>query len=179
MNPGDIAVRIATLGDAELLAELGARTFFDAFAADNTEADMSAYLVGAFSAGIQATELADPETAFLVATSDEGPVGYARLRTGRGPACVAGESPVEIVRFYSDTLWIGRGVGNALMGACLDNAESLGCDVVWLDVWERNPRAIRFYERWGFAAVGKQDFVLGDDVQHDLLMARTLEAAGS
>lgn len=179
MNPGDIAVRSATLSDAELLADLGARTFYDAFAAENTEADMSAYLAGAFSADIQAAELADPETAFLIATSDEGPVGYARLRTGMAPACVAGDSPVEIVRFYSDTRWIGRGVGSALMGACLSRAESLGCDVVWLDVWERNPRAIAFYERCGFAVVGEQDFVLGDDVQHDLLMARGLDAASS
>jgi ribosomal protein S18 acetylase RimI-like enzyme len=44
--------------------------------------------------------------------------------------------------------------------------------VVWLDVWERNTRAISFYERWGFVVVGEQDFVLGDDVQRDLLMAR-------
>lgn len=172
MNREDIAVRKATLSDAALLAELGARTFFDAFAADNSEADMSAYLAGAFSADIQAAELGDPETAFLIAASDDGPVGYARLRTGGAPACVVGKSPVEIVRFYSDTRWIGRGVGNALMAACLTRAESLGCDVVWLDVWERNPRAISFYQRWGFVVVGKQDFVLGDDVQHDLLMAR-------
>jgi ribosomal protein S18 acetylase RimI-like enzyme len=43
---------------------------------------------------------------------------------------------------------------------------------VWLDVWERNTRAIEFYEKQGFTIVGEQDFVLGSDVQRDLLMAR-------
>jgi len=174
VKPGTIVIHRATPSDAALLAELGARTFYDAFAADNSEADMSAYLAGAFSADIQAAELADPRTAFLIAVSDEVPVGYARMRTGAVPACVGGEAPIEIVRFYSDTHWIGRGVGSALMAACLSHAESLGCDVVWLDVWDRNPRAINFYKRWGFAVVGEQEFVIGDDVQHDLLMERRL-----
>lgn len=172
-----IAIRTATLDDAGLLADLGARTFYDAFAPDNTESDMRAYLAGAFSADIQSAELRDPASVFLIATVDGNPVGYSRLRTGAAPPCVVGEVPVEIVRFYSDAQWIGRGVGNALMRACLARADSLGCDIVWLDVWERNPRAISFYERWGFVAVGKQDFVVGDDVQHDLLMMRPVRAA--
>ena len=46
------------------------------------------------------------------------------------------------------------------------------CDVVWLDVWEKNLRAIEFYRRWGFVEVGTQGFVLGSDVQHDLLMQK-------
>ncbi len=172
MHLTDVAVRIATASDAALLADLGARTFYDTFAADNSAADMSAYLAASFSAEIQAVELADSQTTFLIASAGATPVGYARLRTGTAPACVTGEAPVEIVRFYSDASWIGRGVGSALMRACLGHANSLGCDVVWLDVWERNTRAIGFYRRWGFAVVGEQDFVLGDDVQHDLLMAR-------
>jgi len=47
--------------------------------------------------------------------------------------------------------------------------------VLWLDVWERNSRAIAFYRKWGFVKVGTQDFRLGEDVQHDLLMARDVE----
>ena len=39
-----VAVRRASAGDASLLAELGARTFAEAFAADNTSEDMDAYL---------------------------------------------------------------------------------------------------------------------------------------
>jgi ribosomal protein S18 acetylase RimI-like enzyme len=167
-----ISVRKATAADAGLLADLGARTFHATFAADNSKADMSAYLARSFSADIQARELADSGTTFLVVDCEGAPVGYARLRSGGAPACVVGTMPIEIVRFYSDMPWIGRGVGGALMRACLGHATSLGCDVVWLDVWEHNTRAIGFYEREGFTIVGEQDFVLGSDVQRDLLMAR-------
>lgn len=169
-----VMIRRAVSTDAQRLAELGARTFSDTFAADNRESDMEAYLAQSFSAEIQSREIADPATTFFLALVGGQPVGYARVRTGPGPACISGDAPIEIVRFYADKAWIRRGVGSSLMGACLEHAVASGCDVVWLDVWEHNLRAIAFYERWRFVVVGEQDFVLGEDVQRDLLMARSV-----
>ncbi len=37
-------------------------------------------------------------------------------------------------------------------------------------------RAIRFYAKHGFAAVGRQTFQLGDGLQHDLVVARPLRS---
>jgi ribosomal protein S18 acetylase RimI-like enzyme len=62
------------------------------------------------------------------------------------------------------------------MKACLAEAEKRGCDTLWLDVWERNPRAIAIYRNWGFIEVGTQTFQLGNDLQHDLLMQRPVKA---
>ena len=45
---------------------------------------------------------------------------------------------------------------------------------VWLGVWERNPRAVAFYENYGFTHVDEQTFVLGNDEQTDWLFARVL-----
>lgn len=167
-----IAIRRGTAADNTLLAELGALTFLAAFAADNTPENMAAYLAEHFSPAQQAAELADPATTFLIAEQDGEAIGYARLKTGPAPECIRGERPIEIVRFYAHPQRIGHGIGAALMQACLDEAARQGCDTIWLDVWERNPRAIAFYEKWGFAVVGEQDFRLGDDLQHDLLMSR-------
>jgi diamine N-acetyltransferase len=168
-----IQVRRATLEDAELLADFGAKTFRDTFAAYNTEADMASYLASSFDPAIQAGQLEDRYTTFLVAHIDGSTAGYAKLRFGEAPACVDGRKPVEIARFYADSPWIGHGVGSTLMDASLRLATEEDCDVVWLDVWSRNYRALAFYEKWGFAVVGNQDFQLGDDLQNDLLMARS------
>ena len=161
----------ATASDAALLAELGARTFRDTFAADNTDADMDIYLATAFTPEVQARELSDEGSLFLIARVDGVPAGYTRLRFDDAPACVGGVRPMELARFYADLPWIGHGVGQALMEAAFAVASSRGCDVVWLDVWERNPRAIRFYAKWGFKVIGEQKFLLGTDVQNDLLMS--------
>lgn len=169
-----ISIRHATPADNILLAELGTRTFRDTFAVDNTPTDMAAYLAASFSPDKQADELAQPGSLFLIAEIDGQAVGYARMRQGEHPPCITGQQPIEIARLYAVKAWIGFGVGKELMTACLTEAEKHDCDTIWLDVWERNLRAIAFYAKWGFITVGTQIFQLGADAQHDLLMQRRL-----
>ena len=60
------------------------------------------------------------------------------------------------------------------MDACFSRAKETGRDVIWLGVWEFNPRAQRFYEKNGFRLVGKHTFLLGSDPQTDLLMQKKI-----
>jgi ribosomal protein S18 acetylase RimI-like enzyme len=166
-------LRLATPTDAALLAELGARTFSDAFASDNRPEDMALYLAKCFGEAQQAAELADPRSTFLLSSLGMAPVGYAKLRAGDDPpGCITGLRPLELQRLYVEQRWLGRGVGDALMRGCLDEARRCSHRVLWLGVWEHNPRAIAFYRRWGFQDVGSHAFVLGREVQTDRLMQR-------
>jgi ribosomal protein S18 acetylase RimI-like enzyme len=81
---------------------------------------------------------------------------------------------MEIVRFYVDRPWHGRGVAQTLMAAAASMARAAGARTLWLGVWERNERAIAFYRKSGFADVGTKIFVLGTDHQRDLVLARPL-----
>lgn len=174
-------LRRATPADAALLAELGARTFRDAFAADNRPEDMALYLRQAFSTDQIEAELREPGSVFLLAGTGNGapPLGYARLVAGPAPPCVHGPRPVELSRIYVEQSVVGGGYGAALMRASLEEASRGGFATIWLGVWERNLRAVRFYERWGFVTVGEHEFVLGTDVQSDLVMERSLELGPS
>jgi ribosomal protein S18 acetylase RimI-like enzyme len=67
-----------------------------------------------------------------------------------------------------------KGVARELMNACIDEMRDRRSDVVWLGVWERNPRAITFYKKFGFVEVGDHVFPLGSDPQRDIVMARTV-----
>jgi diamine N-acetyltransferase len=171
-NSLPIKIRIASPPDIPLLTDIGAETFSDTFAEENTPQDMKLYLAGAFSPEQQALEMADPATKFLIAQTGGEVVGYARIIFRNAPVAILGRAPMEISRLYSRKPWIGKGVGAAVMRACLREATTHRCDVVWLDVWEQNPRAIAFYSRWGFLKAGTQTFKLGNDLQHDLIMAR-------
>ena len=167
-------IRQATATDAALLAEFGARTFYDTFAADNNPEDISAYLAAAFSPEKQAAELADPQASFFVAEMDGRTAGYAQLRAGDVPACVVGARPIELVRMYVAHEWFGCGVGEALMRACVTEALRAGYQTMWLGVWEHNGRAQAFYRKWNFRVVGEHIFQVGSDPQTDLLMERAL-----
>lgn len=172
MSAPAITIRQATASDAALLARMGSETFSDAFGATNTPENLAAYLAFSFSPSRQAAELADPAVTFFIAELDDTPVGYAQLRAGQPPAAISGSRPIELVRIYAARPWIGHGVGAALMQSCIEQSRTLGYDVMWLGVWEHNPRARAFYRRWGFADVGTHIFQLGDDPQIDLLMER-------
>jgi diamine N-acetyltransferase len=174
MKNSSIHIRTANSSDVILLSEFGAKTFFDSFAADNRAEDIQAYLTAAFSLEKQAEELADPSSLFLIADIEGVIAGYARLLEGSYPQAVTGSRPIELVRIYAGKEWIGHGVGAALMEACLQEAEQRGCDTIWLGVWERNERALSFYQKWGFSAAGKQTFLLGSDLQTDVVMQRAV-----
>jgi GNAT superfamily N-acetyltransferase len=170
----DVTIRRANPEDASLLAELGARTFSETFAADNSPEDMAAYLAASFTPAQQAAELADPASTFLIAEVGGRAAGYAKLRAGEPAEGVEGDKPVELVRLYVLHEWLGRGVGSELMSACLDEARRAGHETIWLGVWERNGRAQAFYRKWDFRAVGAHVFQLGSDPQTDTLMERAV-----
>lgn len=170
-----VDIRLATLEDAELLARLGAALFVQAFAHLNAPEDLAAYLPTAFSPVIQAAALEREGTICLIASMGDVPVGYAHLAVTEPPECVAeGEDAIELVRFYVDAVWHGQGVSHTLMEEVLSRAASGGHDLIWLGVWDANARAIAFYEKWSFAVVGSKDFLLGSDLQTDLVMTRGL-----
>jgi diamine N-acetyltransferase len=168
----ELSVRYATGADRYLLAEAGRRLFEAAFAQDNRAEDMQAYLEQAFSPEIQASELADPAAVTFVAVIEGNFAGYARLKEGRPGVEIGGMRPVELVRIYAEREYMGHGIGSALMQFSLEECARRGWDTIWLGVWERNPRAIRFYEKWGFLVAGQQIFKLGKDLQTDLVMQR-------
>jgi ribosomal protein S18 acetylase RimI-like enzyme len=163
-------IRRANLNDATLLSELGAKTFFDTFAKDNTTENIKQHLENSFSPEIQLAEISQSNTIFLIIESDAKAVGYAQLMLDSQEQFIKGRKPLEIRRIYASQEYIGRGVGKELMKASLAEAVERGCDCVWLGVWEKNPRAIDFYKKWGFAEVGTHVFNLGDDPQTDFIM---------
>lgn len=167
-------IRCGTLQDTELLADLGARTFSETFAGDNTPENMAAYLAAAFAPTQIAADLADPRCVVQIAEIDGVAVGYAMLRGGAAPEQVTGERPIELVRLYVSRDSLGSGVGAALMQVCLDEATRLGHQTLWLGVWEHNKRAQAFYRKWNLRVVGTHLFQLGDDPQTDLLMQRSI-----
>lgn len=166
------SIRFADRSDAVLLAELALKTFHDAFHEHpkNAPEDMEAYMSTAFSVSRLEEELSDPHAVFLIAEVDGRPAGYAKLLFGYFEEPVKADRPAELCRLYSATEFIGKGIGRLLMLECLKIARERGCDVMWLGVWEYNPRAQRFYEKHGFRVVGEHIFQLGTDPQTDLLM---------
>jgi diamine N-acetyltransferase len=168
-------IRRAVAADAAALAEFGARTFRETFAADNTAEDMSRHLACAWNPDLQLAEIEDPQIDTLLAVDVDGAfAAFAQLQAGPAPACVVARQPVELKRFYVDKPWQGRGLASELMAAVERAARARCASELWLGVWERNQRAQAFYRKCGFRKVGTKVFVVGTDPQTDDVMLREI-----
>ena len=177
--PHALIIRLATPADAAALAGFGARTFRETFEPDNRAEDVAAYVDVTYSVARQEAEIADSRRTTLMAESFSDLVAFAQTREGDAPDEVSGPAPIELLRFYVDRAWHGRGVAHSLMAAVFAAARARGAQTLWLGVWEHNARAIAFYHKHGFEDVGSHEFVLGTDHQIDRLMARPLTDDGA
>ena len=170
----NFTLRYATKDDAVMIADISRQTFYDTFAADNTEEDMTKFLSEQFTKGRLMLEVGSPENIFLLAESEGAVAGYVKIREGKKQPEFDNASAIEIARIYVVKEFLGKGVGKLLMQASLDIAKQKEKEIIWLGVWEKNQRAIDFYTSWGFQKFGECDFLLGNDLQHDWLMKKEL-----
>lgn len=172
----EITIRQATFDDAKLLTDLAYTTFWDAFAhhPKNAPDDLNHYMRQAFSFEQTTAELGDEKSIFLICELCGEAAGYAKIIIDSIEPGITAARPVELNRLYAHQKHLGQGVGQALMDASFEQAKLEKCDVMWLGVWEFNPRAQRFYEKNGFRVVGKHTFLLGSDPQTDLLMQKEI-----
>lgn len=95
-----------------------------------------------------AAVLTAPERELYVLYGDGAPAGLAELE--RRP------DQVQLCYFGLDRGWLGRGVGRHLMAATLDAAFLPGTPKVTANTCTLDhPRALAFYQRCGFTAVGQ------------------------
>ncbi len=83
---------------------------------------------------------------YLVAEDDGRIIGYAGLLAAGGQA--------DVLTIAVDAARWGQGVGSALLGQLLAEAQGRGCTEVFLEVRADNARAQRLYHWWGFADIG-------------------------
>ena len=171
----NLTIHIATPKDAALIADLSRETFYNAFAAANTKEDMDKFMNEVFTAEKLMAEFEQPGSIFLLAYAENEVAGYVRLRDKNLPEISLGtDNIIELARIYTISAGTNKGTGTALMQRSIEIAQEKKRQYVWLGVWEKNEKAIRFYERFGFKKFGVHDFVLGNDVQTDWLMMLAL-----
>src|SRR5579863_4871580 len=100
---GVVRITVAGAVEAELVADLSRRTFYDTFAPHNTPENMEQFLQTEFAREKLMEQVGAPRNTFLLARLDDQPVGYARLYEGSElPHGIAGTASIEIARLYAD-----------------------------------------------------------------------------
>ncbi len=160
--------------DAERLCSISIETFTTAFAADNTAANMQAYIDTNFTTEKLINEIAHPQSAFYFAMQGDAICGYCKLNTGTAQTEIKDDTGAELERIYVLPAYQGQHVGKLLFHHCMQQARQQGKSYLWLGVWEHNAKAIRFYQAQGMQVFDKHIFMVGDDAQTDVMMKLAL-----
>lgn len=171
----DVSIRTAAITDAETIATISRETFYNAYAAYNTAENMQMYMQQFFSIDKITEDFSDENIIYLLAYDDNNIAGYAKLKDKSVPETrLSSDNVIEVARIYSAVNKISTGIGSKLLNESIAIANKRNRNFIWLDVWQQNVKAVKFYERFGFDKFGTYHFILGDDVQDDWLMAKKL-----
>ena len=163
-------IRKINIDDLETLRYLSIQTFKETFEEVNTEEDMQKYLDENLSLERLKSELENLDSEFYFIENENKNLGYLKLNFENAQTEKVEENYFEIERIYVLKAFLGQKIGQILFDKAIEIGREKNLEYVWLGVWEENHRAIRFYGKNGFEIFGKHDFVLGEDVQTDLLM---------
>lgn len=165
-----------TSNDSEALRDIACFTFRETFAEDNTPEDMELYLQESFSLEKLLRELKDPNCFYYFLKDKKEVKGYLKFTIQPDPLNIAysNQDLVKLDRLYIMHELFGMGAGQQLMNFFVENAKKFEKKAAYLTVWSQNPRAIAFYKKWGFFQKGTIDFILGKDIQTDLLLLKEL-----
>ncbi len=160
--------------DVETLLNLAAHTYSDTFAAMNTPETMAAYLAEAFTREKFLDELSHPHSQFYFLLADGNLAGYLKLNDTEAQTDLQDPLALEIERIYVHRDFQGQGLGRVLIEFAVQKAREMGKISVWLGVWQKNLSAIAFYQKMGFKIVGEHSFRMGEELQADWVMKKTL-----
>jgi ribosomal protein S18 acetylase RimI-like enzyme len=169
-----IDIKKVRLADADVLLSLSKKTFFDAFSKWNDAADMELYSTTAFTIQKTIEELNNPDSEFYFAMESDTPIGYIKLNFNDAQTEFKETCALEIERIYVSIEHHGKHIGSAMLNFAVETAINKNFDYIWLGVWEHNYSAIGFYEHKGFKIFSSHEFLLGNDLQTDVLMKKTL-----
>jgi ribosomal protein S18 acetylase RimI-like enzyme len=159
-----------TVQQLDILLPVAKKTFFDAYAHLSSPDDFNAYSNAAFNEEKLLSELNNPNSSFYFAMIGNAPAGYLKLNYGDAQKEFQDGNAMEAERLYVLKEHHNKQIGKQLLQFAIQIARDKNLQYIWLSVWDKNLRAIRFYERNNFKITDTHTFPFGDEKDDDFLM---------
>jgi diamine N-acetyltransferase len=156
--------------DVDLVVELARKTFRETYADYNDPNELMLYMDRALTKQVLQQELDANGSAWYIGCLDGVPVGFFKIRWESTPKNIEDRKPLELQRIYVLQEYQGFSIGKALITKVKEQARSNGYNTIWLQVWQKNTKAIKFYQSSGFVVYETDSFLMGNEVQQDFLM---------
>ncbi|KYG82217.1 GNAT family N-acetyltransferase [Roseivirga echinicomitans] len=170
MKTGAAIIRKCEAKDLTQLSQFALKTFKDTFEKDNAPKDFNTYIEKAITEEKLSQEMANKGSSFYFLELEGRVIAYIKLNLTPFQSDINDPKSLELERAYVDMKFHGLGYGKMLFDFIVQQAKLHQIEYIWLGVWERNAKAIAFYEQLGFYKFAEHPFKLGTAKQKDHLM---------
>ncbi|SHG43860.1 Acetyltransferase (GNAT) family protein [Chryseolinea serpens] len=150
----------ATLQHAEVLHELGAKTFYTSHKDSAPAHEIASYMEKVYNLAAIKKELTDPANIYHVIQHEDTVAGFSKIELSMEHPAIALERVSKMDQIYLLDSFHGLKLGAKLMRHNIDYSKSRGQNGMWLVVWLKNTKAIAFYEKFGFRIAATDQFQL-------------------
>lgn len=167
----NIFIRQAGSEDRDIIVDIGRNTFGETYSEVSNNGLIENYVEKRFSEEAIIAELNNPNATFYIGFSENTPVAFTKLRNDRKPKGLEQQYALEVEGIYVLKEYQGVKVGREMLDKCKEVATAGRYDLIWLQVWQRNNKAIQFYQKSGFVIYETTVFsYFGKMTQEDYLM---------
>lgn len=175
IDMNSIEINQISISNLEELQQFSIQTFIESFSEQNTKENMESYLASSFSEETLNKEMLNSGSEFYFVKLNGETVGYIKINFGDAQTEGSDPESLEIERIYVSKNFQGKNIGKTLFNKAVNIAKDRNLYSIWLGVWEENHKAIKFYQRLGFIQFNTHSFMLGDELQTDIMMKLNLE----
>jgi len=154
--------KTATVNDAALIVDIGARSFIESHGKSASENDINNYVKSKFNVSQLELELSDDASIFKIAYYNKQAAAYSKITLNCPNPNIKEQKVCKMDRLYVLEEFFDKKIGQVLFDLNLDLAKHHQQKGIWLYVWTGNPRALRFYEKQGFKIVGETYFKISE-----------------
>lgn len=169
-------IKRAKESDAEVLALMGLVTYNESHGQfiENKE-DLKRYNETAFSISKTKKDIQNTSNVFFIIYANDTPAGYAKLVLNSNNESVISGKNCQLERIYVLQEFIPLKMGYKLLAFLEHEAVNLGFENMWLSVYVKNQRAIKFYQKHGYRIVGESVFMVNGQGYDNIVFSKKLE----
>lgn len=170
-----LEIKLANQSNTELVALLGRVTYSESHGhfIENQQ-DLFDYNNVAFSIEKIAKDLADTNNIYFILHYNSFPAGYAKIVLNTKNENVGSNNCCRLERIYILNEFIPLKLGQQTLDTMLNKAKELKFDTIWLTVYIKNYRAIKFYQKNEFLQVGNYSFRVGETDYENFVFSKSL-----
>jgi len=170
-----LEIRRASINDATHIALLGRITYTQSHGdyIENKQ-NLLDFYGKHYSVSQIRKELLDENNMFWIVFSDELPIGFAKLCLNINQLNLRDTDFCKLQRLYILNDFIALRIGSQLQDLILQKAMELNFKKIWVTVYNKNTKGIKFYKKYDFKEIGSIDFKVGETNYENLIFAKNL-----